>query len=167
MRDYFKGWEEKENVQIPEIKKAGFQENIVVRKPVQPVREKMPGIEAAKSGQDGYDGDAPTVVLTPEMKIQAYIRRISTGEETVVDKDGFIIGKSIEADFTVTNNPTVSRKHVKIHIQPDGYWLEDLNSSNHVFIDGAQITKPVRLTDGMKFTLALDEPFEFSIRVEK
>ena len=68
----------------------------------------------------------PTVLLSPDMKVQAYIKRVSTGEETPVDKDGFVIGKSVEADFVVKNNPTVSRKHVKIHIRPDGYWLEDL-----------------------------------------
>lgn len=162
MKDYFEGWEEKENVYIPEVKDDGLQGSVVVREPVKPIREKRP----AETMED-YDGDAPTVLLTPDMKIQAYVRRISTGEEAAVDKDGFIIGKSIEADFVVKDNPTVSRKHVKIHIQPDGYWLEDLKSSNHVFIDGNQITKPVRLTDGMRFTLSLDEQFEFSVRVRK
>lgn len=162
MRNYFEGWEEKENVHIPEIKNEGLQGSVVVRKPVKPIREKRP-VETVEE----YDGDTPTVLLTPDMKIRAYIKRISTGEEAVVDKDGFIIGKSVEADFVVKDNPTVSRKHVKIHIQPDGYWLEDLKSSNHVFIDGKEITKPVRLTDGMKFTLSLDEQFEFSVRVGK
>lgn len=165
MRDYFEGWEEQDKVKIPAIEKRGFQEKIVVRKPVLPIREKRPEKQKTEPVQKEYDGDAPTVLLTPDMKIQAYIRRVSTGEEAVVDRDGFVIGKSMEADFTVTGNPTVSRKHVKIHIQPDGYWLEDLNSSNHVFIDGVQITNPVRLTDGMKFRLSLDEQFEFSVRV--
>ena len=161
MKDYFEGWEDKADVQIPERKQKGFQDRIVVRKPVEPVREKKPEEEAV------YDGEAPTVLLAPEMKPQAYIRRISTGEEAAVDKDGFVIGKSVEADFVVKSNPTVSRKHVKINLRPDGCWLEDLGSSNHVFVDGRQITEPVRLTDGMKFTLSLDEEFEFIVRMGK
>ena len=129
MKDYFEGWEEKADVQIPERKQKGFQDRM--------------------------------------MKPQAYIRRISTGEEAAVDKDGFVIGKSVEADFVVKSNPTVSRKHVKINLRPDGCWLEDLGSSNHVFVDGRQITEPVRLADGMKFTLSLDEEFEFIVRMGK
>ena len=161
MKDYFDGWEDRENMQSPEREKEGFQEKVIVRKPVVPIREKK------QPEEEIYTGDAPTVLLSPDMKVQAYIKRVSTGEETPVDKDGFVIGKSVEADFVVKNNPTVSRKHVKIHIRPDGYWLEDLGSSNHVFVNGAQITKPLRLTHGMKFTLSLDEEFEFSIRVGK
>ena len=42
MKDYFDGWEEKTAVHIPEIKQDGFRENVIVRKPVQPVREKKP-----------------------------------------------------------------------------------------------------------------------------
>ena len=73
MKDYFEGWEDKADVQIPERKQKGFQDRIVVRKPVEPVREKKPEEEEV------YDGEAPTVLLAPEMKPQAYIRRISTG----------------------------------------------------------------------------------------
>src|SRR5699024_9868058 len=109
-----------ENMQIPEREKEGLQEKVIVRKPVVPIREKK------QLEEEIYTGDAPTVLLSPDMKVQAYIKRVSTGEETPVDKDGFVIGKSVEADFVVKNNPTVSRKHVKIHIRPDGYWLEDL-----------------------------------------
>ena len=162
MKDYFEGWEDKANVQITGRKQSGLQDGIVVRKPVKPIREKRP-----EEQEEIYDGDAPTVLLSPEMNPRAYIRRVSTGEEAEVDKDGFVIGKSVEADFVVKSNPTVSRKHVEIRIRPDGYWLKDLGSSNHVFVDGRQITEPVKLTDGMRFTLSLDEEFEFLVRMGK
>lgn len=86
MKDYFDGWEDRGNMYIPERKKEGFQEKVIVRKPVQPVREQNP-----EKTKEEYNGDAPTVLLTPEMKIRAYVRRLSTGEEAVIDKDGFVI----------------------------------------------------------------------------
>ena len=95
MKDYFDGWEDRENMQIPEREKEGFQEKVIVRKPVVPIREKK------QPEEEIYTGDAPTVLLSPDMKVQAYIKRVSTGEETPVDKDGFVIGKSVEADFVV------------------------------------------------------------------
>lgn len=158
VKDYFEGWKEKESVRIPEVENGGFRENVIVRKPVTPLREKKP---------EEYNGEAPTVLLAPEVKIEAYVKRLSTGEEALVDRDGFVIGKSVEADYVVKNNPTVSRKHAKIHIRPDGYWLEDMGSSNHIFVQGQRITEAVKLTDGMRFTLSLDEEFEFSVRVGK
>jgi len=130
-----------------------------VRKAVAPVREKRQ--------EDEYTGESPTVLLDPMVQIQAYVKRLSTGEEAPVDKDEFVIGKSAEADFVVKFNPTVSRKHAKIHTRQDGYWLEDMGSSNHMFVAGRQIAEPVKLTDGMRFTLSLDEEFEFSVRVRK
>ena len=159
MKEYFEGWKEKDRVQIPDIKEQGFHENVIVRKAVAPVREKRQ--------EDEYTGESPTVLLDPMVQIQAYVKRLSTGEEAPVDKDGFVIGKSAEADFVVKFNPTVSRKHAKIHTRQDGYWLEDMGSSNHIFVPGRHIAEPVKLTDGMRFTLSLDEEFEFSVRVRK
>ena len=76
-----------------------------------------------------------------------------------------MIGKSSEADYVVSGNPTVSRKHARIVKEENGYMLEDLNSSNHIFLEGKRMTAPVRLTDKTRFRLSEDEEFEFSIRV--
>lgn len=158
MKDCFEGWEEKDRVQIPDIKEQGFREDIIIRKPVSPVREKK---------QERYAGEPSAVPPVPGAKTQAYVKRLSTGEEAPVDKDEFVIGKSADSDFVVKFNPTVSRKHVKIYTRKDGFWLEDMGSSNHVFVEGRQITVPVKLTDGMRFTLSLDEEFEFLVRMRK
>ena len=48
MKDYFDGWEDRENMQIPEREKEGFQEKVIVRKPVVPIREKK------QPEEDGY-----------------------------------------------------------------------------------------------------------------
>lgn len=157
MKDNFEGWKDQADVHIPKVEKKGFSDQVIIRKPVEPIRMQRP---------EEYTGDEPTVLLYPEMKIAAYIKRLKTGEEMELPKDGFVIGKSTEADFIIKDNPTISRKHAKIRHGEDGYWLEDMGSANHTFIDGQQLTGEVHLTNHMVFRLSQDEEFEFTVRAE-
>ena len=153
MKNYLKGWKDRNEIVIPEIREKGFPANIIIRDPVKPVRKKP-----------ASPGDEQTVLLTPEMRSPAWIKRLKTGEEMRVSRDGLVIGKSSEADFVIHDNPTVSRKHARVTCSENGCFLEDLGSSNHVFADGRQITGLVRLTDHMIFRLSEDEEFEFTVR---
>ena len=157
MKDYFEGWKEKSEVSIPSAGSGGFSGNVIIRQPVVPIREQR---------QEEYmEDDEPTVLVSPKLRIQAFITRLKTGEDVEITKDSFVIGKSSEADYVVSGNPTVSRKHARIVKEENGYMLEDLNSSNHIFLEGKRMTAPVRLTDKTRFRLSEDEEFEFSIRV--
>lgn len=99
--------------------------------------------------------------------IHIRIRRMRTDETAEIDKESFVIGKSVEADFVVQENPTVSRKHARIFRTEEGYCLEDLNSSNHVYVDGEQIHSPGFVwADGSVFRLSQDEEFEFTVRAD-
>ncbi len=136
MRDFLKGWEDRSKVRIPAAGREGFSGNIIIRDPVKPVKKKL----------------------------RFFVRRLKTGERSEVKKDGFVIGKSSDADFAVSDNPTVSRRHAMIHLKADGCWLEDMQSANHVFVNGQRILSEVKLTDGMIFRLSEDEQFEFMVR---
>ena len=59
MKDYFEGWEDKADVQIPERKQKGFQDRIVVRKPVEPVREKKTGRGRGIRWRSAYRSSCP------------------------------------------------------------------------------------------------------------
>lgn len=155
MRDYFEGWQDKNAVPIPETRGNGFAEPVIIRKPIEPVR---------RQALEPYNGEDATVLVTPEKESCAYIKRLKTGEEVKVKKEGFIIGKSLEVDYVIKDNPTVSRRHAEISYTEDGYYLEDLGSSNHVFVAGKWITEPVKLTNGVVFRLSEDEEFEFTVR---
>ena len=99
--------------------------------------------------------------------IEVYLKRQKTGEIFRIDKEHFVIGKSIKADYVIKDNPTVSRQHAAISCTGGEYLLEDLHSANHTYVDGEEILRPVRLQDGMKFTLSSDETFEFSVTVTR
>ena len=57
MRDYFEGWQDKSAVPIPKIRRNGFVEPVIIRKPIEPVRRRTP---------DSYSGEDATVLVTPE-----------------------------------------------------------------------------------------------------
>ncbi len=155
MRNYLEGWKNKNEITVPKNYAKGFREQIIIRKPVEPVR---------KQTSQSYNGEDATVFVTQQAESSAYIKRLKTGEEVKVDKDRFVIGKLSEADYIIADNPTVSRRHAEILYTGDGYYLIDMNSSNHVFVDGNPITKPVKLTNHMVFRLSDDENIEFTVR---
>lgn len=171
MEDIFQGWQDKRNKYIPPVRQKGFSQDVLIRKTIPPVNV-QPETERAKAEiihkkneDEIYNGAEPTVLIEPSMRICAYIKRMRTGGTEKIIKEQSIIGKSAEADIVIKDNPTVSRKHVKIQLKEDGYWIEDLESANHTYVDGEQILEPVRLIDGMKFRLSEDEEFEFTLRM--
>jgi transcriptional regulator with GAF, ATPase, and Fis domain len=60
------------------------------------------------------------------------------GQERVIDKDVFRIGKSPDSDLTLSDE-TVSRMHCEIVREARGYLLRDLDSTNGTLLDGAEI----------------------------
>jgi pSer/pThr/pTyr-binding forkhead associated (FHA) protein len=60
-------------------------------------------------------------------------------EEFALEKDQIVIGRAKENDIVI-DNIAVSRKHAQITRKEEGmYYLQDLNSSNGTFLNGAQI----------------------------
>lgn len=99
----------------------------------------------------------------------ATIRRISTGEEKVIDEDEFYLGKSKKiTGFMITGNQTISRRHALISKRENEYFIFDLESVNHTFVNGKKVKlgKEIKLSDGDVIQLA-NEKFEFHIfRIE-
>lgn len=92
-------------------------------------------------------------------------RRELSWQEAIVDKPEYIIGKNPkQADFFVSGNQAVSRKHACIFWQKDAYYLSDLGSANGTYARGEQVKEgtPVRLNHRDTVMLA-DE--EFSVEI--
>lgn len=166
MKQLMEGWVDRNNIYIPPVVGDGFKEKIIIREYIPPKRKQ-------KTENEIYSGDAPTVfvsnidygdestVLVQNQVKAVIIKRMKTGEVIPVTKDAFVIGKQSGADYVIQDNRTISRRHARLYWKDGSYWLEDLNSSNHVFVDGRRINDPVRLSDRMKFRLSDDEVFEF------
>ena len=129
---------------------------------------------------DEADDEYPeTVALTPDNmytetpstfskneRFVAKLIRIKTNEAVYITKPNFIIGKdAAKCDFCVTGNPTVSRRHASVTIRSkNDCYITDLNSSNHTFVDGVQLTPnaPARMFRGSRVYIS-NEEFLFDI----
>jgi transcriptional regulator with GAF, ATPase, and Fis domain len=60
------------------------------------------------------------------------------GEEVIIDRECFRIGKSPDSDLMLADE-TVSREHCEIVRDDKGYLLRDLGSTNGTLLDGAEI----------------------------
>jgi len=91
--------------------------------------------------------------------------RVMTDETISINKPVFRIGKEKSyVDFFVANNKAVSRSHADVIKRGQRYFIIDLNSKNHTYINGQMlpINNEVEIHDGDKLTLA-DEEFIFHI----
>ena len=160
MKEYLNGWKNLDEVEIPPIEQSGFAQDIMIRDKVEPLEEE--NIQTSSLDDDSEDA---TVLLRQTFQRHVYIKQIRTEQMAEVKGTPFIIGKSLECDYVVRDNATVSRRHAQILEKDGGYWLEDLHSSNYTMIEEQRIYKPEKLSDGKIFQLS-DEKFQFVVRME-
>ena len=57
----------------------------------------------------------------------------------LIRKGRFLIGRTNEADLFITENKGISRKHACITWQKGEFYLSDLDSTNHTFLNGSEL----------------------------
>ncbi len=72
-----------------------------------------------------------------------------------------LLGRQAECDVLLTEGHA-SRRHAKLMLAEDGYWLEDLGSSNGTFINGNRISGRVKIASGDRLRFDIEE-FDFRI----
>ncbi|MBR4733745.1 MAG: FHA domain-containing protein [Lachnospiraceae bacterium] len=151
------------------------QPQAVTPQPVQPAMTPMP--QAMPQGVPvnfgettvlggGSIGETTVLDMTPPAKIdKPYLLRIKNGEKIYVDKSIFRIGKEkSNVDYFIGDNPAISRNHASIICRAGVYYITDLNSTNHTFVNGEKLAGNVetKLDQGAKIRLA-NEEYEFKL----
>ena len=72
-----------------------------------------------------------------------------------------VLGRQAECDVLLTEGHT-SRRHARLVHAEDGYWLEDLGSSNGTFINGKRITGRVKVASGDRLRFDVEE-YDFRV----
>ena len=96
---------------------------------------------------------------------RACLIRKKNQEKKYIDKDTFRIGKENSfVDYFIGDNTAISRSHANIINKGSDYYIVDMNSKNHTYINGRIIPSNIEETieSGMIIKLA-DEEFEFII----
>ena len=99
-----------------------------------------------------------TVLLEP---VYPTLVRLSTGEKIQIKDAVFVIGRSRDkADYRV-DVPAVSRRHLQLTKEGDRLFAEDMDSSNHTYVNGIRLTPGIEgrtlLKDGDLIRLAKEE----------
>lgn len=71
--------------------------------------------------------------------IKASLEYPSEKRVILINKPEFMIGRTREMDFILPENKGISRKHACIRFEDQEYYLSDLDSTNHTFLNGNQL----------------------------
>jgi FHA domain len=73
---------------------------------------------------------------------------LDPGTERELDSAPVTLGRATENDLVLDTDEFASVQHARIEPRRDGVWLQDLDSTNGTFLNGAKLTRPQKLTPG-------------------
>jgi diguanylate cyclase (GGDEF)-like protein len=74
------------------------------------------------------------------------------GARIVPDGDDVVIGRDVHTDFQIADRG-VSRRHCRIFARDGGYWIEDLGSTNHTYVNDRAVDRaPLRDGDHVRIS---------------
>jgi hypothetical protein len=115
-----------------------------------------PGLDARPEPSRPVEPRAP--ILGPDAA--GLYLLTDTGQERVV-KERFVIGRGKHCDLVI-NSGKISREHAAIVQGPDGWYIEDLGSSNGTWFNKQRITRR-KLEDGDEYFVC-SERLRFALR---
>lgn len=119
---------------------------------------------------DDFDDEPPTDVLNSEpiIKYIGYIKRLANNEKIEITKDKFVVGRSVKADYTISDNSTIGRSHSIIVSRDNSFFIIDNDSLNKTYVDNEVIAPQteIQIFDQTQIKLS-NEEFVFEIEVRK
>ena len=93
----------------------------------------------------------PPPVPAPAGRTGALRLEREDGSGSDVAKDRWIVGRGAHCDLVI-DSAKISREHAAVVRQVDGWWIEDLGSSNGTWFHGERIARR-RISDGDEYFL--------------
>lgn len=85
-----------------------------------------------------------TVFMQREVLIVTVLDTLGKTLAKQIMTQSFTVGRASDNDIQIEND-IVSRKHLAIKLEADGWWLHHLNSTNGVYLDGCLVADKVKL----------------------
>lgn len=95
---------------------------------------------------DSFEAAAPTIDRTPTLSILSGTRM---GFVHTLRREAIVLGRSPECDVMLDDDG-ISRRHATITLKRGYAEIEDLQSTNGVYVDGERIRSKARLSDGAR-----------------
>jgi len=107
-------------------------------------------------------GAPPTLQSAADRALLLRMDGIHAGSVFALERLPFTIGRH-PTNVLRIDEESISRHHVRISREADGYYVEDLGSRNGTFIAGERIDSRRRLEDGTWLTLGAQVSFKFAL----
>ena len=94
----------------------------------------------------GLGRQAPT-----RRSVQLVVQRspsLEEGDELQLDSAPVTVGRGGQNDLVLTGDDFASARHARIEVRGDGVWVQDLDSTNGTFVNGARVAGAQRLDAG-------------------
>ncbi len=118
-----------------------------------------------KDVEDNGEGETTVLHQMQYKNIVPYLVRIKSNELIPIEKKEFVVGKSSDCDYQVSDNKKISRKHCTLRISNGECYIRDNESTNHTYVNG-KIIQPefdVMLNNDDYIRMA-DEEFKYWVR---
>ncbi|HLX31254.1 MAG TPA: FHA domain-containing protein [Gaiellaceae bacterium] len=89
--------------------------------------------------------------LRPRRPVRLVVQRspsLEAGSEFPVDSAPVTIGRGGQNDLVLDGDEFASARHARIEARGDGVWVQDLESTNGTFVNGARVVGAERLKPG-------------------
>ena len=73
---------------------------------------------------------------------------ISAGTTFELDASALTIGRGGQNDVPIEEDEFASARHARFEPRRDGVWVQDRGSTNGTYVNGTQLDRPRRLTEG-------------------
>ncbi len=112
--------------------------------PVDPLDLKATGAQAVMNQSQPLPATAPSLIRIDGV---SSARRESPGQEHRLALGKYTIGRDDDVSIRI-DHPDVSRRHARLHVGPDEVRIEDLGSTNGVWVGGDAISGSRVIRDG-------------------
>lgn len=92
--------------------------------------------------------------MIAEVAMLLVVEGASPGKRIFIDQPELTFGRDPGSGLVIEDR-RVSRRHARIWLEGDRYYLEDLNSKNGTFVNGQELQGPHSLQDGDEIQIAL------------
>jgi FHA domain-containing protein len=145
---------------IPELEKR-FRG--LLREAAQDRRWKLPGVlivtfdqdESVKEGKFKVVAAHDSTAEAAADSVSSELRLVGDSKDWSLDADRMTIGRQEACDIVVPD-PNASRRHAEVAKRDDGWWIVDLDSTNHTFVNGS-LVKERRLNQGDRIRIGNTE----------
>jgi hypothetical protein len=92
-------------------------------------------------------GLGPAAVRSAKLVVQRS-PSFEAGDMFEIDSAPLTIGRGGQNDLVLSGDDFASARHVRIESRRDGVWVQDLDSTNGTYVNGARVTGAQRLEPG-------------------